>query len=568
MPAAPRLPEPFAMARAIPPRLDRIATGRLPWLLVLLLLLPVCALADAGCAFEPEAYEVLDADGSVARTSTGQLTLPPRLRPTTSTVRFELPPTASQCWLLIDRVSLYGLTVNVEGLTPVAFDFFRPQANDRFAGSGYALPLPPHGESRSVLLTVTQLGVMSTRAMRVDIDTLLANERRISALHTLTLLAPLLMAVLVGLFWMRLRDRALAAYMGLLASLVLITASLDGTLYFFALSAPLAAMRSMAHILLLSLFGLAIAMFYREFLGPLDRSGQRTFNVLAGVFALTGVSSLLGIPVYSAIIQHLTTFSLMVAVPMLLWQGIRSYRAGRPLAGYFLVGWSIPLLVIPLRILAEYGVIEWSFPIRYAPRFAFMLEAAVFALGLADRMLRVRIERDRAEQERLRSERALAGYRQLAEADALTGLASRRALESALREWDIAATPGSALFIDIDLFKQLNDVHGHAVGDEVLRAVAAALRDRLPAGSHIARYGGEELVALLPGMEVTAAFERAERVRSEVASTIRAPDGTPVTVSAGVAQRAAQEPMAATLSRADAAMYRAKAAGRNRVVLG
>ncbi len=72
----------------------------------------------------------------------------------------------------------------------------------------------------------------------------------------------------------------------------------------------------MAHIFLLSLFGFAISVFYSEFLAPLDRSGQRRLLALAGAFALAGVSSLLGIPVCSASIQHVTPFSLLIAVPL------------------------------------------------------------------------------------------------------------------------------------------------------------------------------------------------------------------------------------------------------------
>ncbi len=528
----------------------------------------VSAADDRACTFMPDAFEVRSGDAVEFAPLGERLTLPPRLRPTTSEVRFTLPPIDAACWLLVDRVSLYGMTVEVEGLTPHRFDFFRPGAADRVAASGYALALPAHAEPRRVHLEITQLGVLSTDVRRVSEAELMAMERRIGGLHALSLLAPLIMAVLMGLFWLRLRDRALAAYVGLLGSLILVTASLDGTLYFLAPGALFAGLKSMAHIFLLSLFGFAVALFYREFLAPLDASGERTFRLLAGAFAFTGISSLLGIPVYSAIIQHVTTFSLLVAVPLLLWQGLRSLRAGHPSAVYFLVGWSLPLLVIPLRLMAEYGLVEWNFWLRYAPRFGFMAEAMVFALGLADRVLRVRLERDRAEQARLRSDRALAGYRQLVEKDALTGLASRRALESTLREWDVDGIAGAALFIDIDRFKQLNDTLGHAAGDEVLRGVSAALHDCLPADAHVARYGGEELVALLPGLDVTAAFERGERVRREVSTRVGAADGRPVSVSIGVAQRAPAEPMAATLARADAAMYRAKAAGRDRVVLG
>ncbi|MGQ0798868.1 MAG: sensor domain-containing diguanylate cyclase [Pseudomarimonas sp.] len=534
------------------------------------LLLPIAlsastAQAADSCEFIPTQYSVrAEADAGFEPLG-DHLSLPPRLRPTRSEVRFTLPPVDRECVLLIDRVSLYALSVEVDQQPPVSFDFFRPGATDRFAAAGFTVMLDPHSEPRTVTLAITQLGVLSTQIQRTDIASLLALERRISAMHALSIIAPLMMAVLVGLFWLRLRDRALAAYVGMLAGLVLVTASIDGTLYFFPLGELFAGLRSMAHILLLSVFGLAVCVFFREFLAPLDRSGQRTFLALATAFTFTGVSSLLGIPIYNAIIQHLTTFSLIVATPLLIWQGIRSYRAGHPSAIYFLIGWTLPLGAIPLRLMAEYGVIDWNFWIRYAPRTGFLIEAMVFALGLTDRILRVRIERDRAEQARVRTERSLISYRQLAEADSLTGLASRRALETELGRWDAEAINGACLFIDLDRFKDFNDRFGHAQGDEALRSVATRLLELMPTDAQLARYGGEEIVALLPAMSLDSARELAERARALVETSVAGPDHCTVTVSIGAAERRAQEPMAQTLAGADAALYRAKSAGRNRV---
>jgi len=534
-------------------------------LLLLMALSAGPAQAADSCEFTPAHYSVRSGAEAAFEPLGDHLSLPPRLRPTRSEVRFTLPPVDRECVLLIDRVSLYALTVKVDQQPTVSFDFFRPGATDRFAAAGFTVMLEPHSEARTVTLAITQLGVLSTQIQRIDIASLLALERRISAMHALSIIAPLMMAVLVGLFWLRLRDRALAAYVGMLAGLVLITASIDGTLYFFPIGGLFAGLRSMAHILLLSLFGLAVCVFFREFLAPLDRSGERTFRGLAAAFAFTGVSSLLGIPVYNAIIQHVTTFSLILATPLLIWQGTRSYRARHPSAIYFLIGWTLPLGAIPLRLMAEYGVIDWNFWIRYSPRLGFLIEAMVFALGLTDRILRVRIERDRAEQARARTERSLISYRQLAEADSLTGLASRRALETELGRWDAEAISGACLFIDLDRFKDFNDRFGHAQGDEALRSVAKRLLELMPSDAQLARYGGEEIVALLPNLTLDGARELAECARSLVEGSVAGPDHNPVTVSIGVAERRPQEPMAKTLAGADAALYRAKAAGRNRV---
>ncbi|MBS0211604.1 MAG: GGDEF domain-containing protein [Proteobacteria bacterium] len=156
---------------------------------------------------------------------------------------------------------------------------------------------------------------------------------------------------------------------------------------------------------------------------------------------------------------------------------------------------------------------------------------------------------------------------ELATEDSLTGVANRRALESALkREWQRCMdlrTPIGLLMIDVDHFKQFNDRHGHQAGDEVLRAVAARLSAGLqPQRELLARYGGEEFCLLLPGMTTVEAAARAERLRVSFEA-----EGSPVTISIGVAARVPRgdDHPDALLRTADECLYAAKRAGRNRV---
>ena len=124
--------------------------------------------------------------------------------------------------------------------------------------------------------------------------------------------------------------------------------------------------------------------------------------------------------------------------------------------------------------------------------------------------------------------------------------------------------------IDVDHFKRINDTLSHAVGDLVLRQVAATLQSRLRSGDLLARYGGEEFVVVFRGATLDAAIGACERLRaglterdwSSIAPNLR------VTASLGVAQWTAAEPASELLKRADAALYRAKQAGRNRVESG
>jgi diguanylate cyclase (GGDEF)-like protein len=122
--------------------------------------------------------------------------------------------------------------------------------------------------------------------------------------------------------------------------------------------------------------------------------------------------------------------------------------------------------------------------------------------------------------------------------------------------------------IDIDKFKDLNDAHGHATGDEVLRAVGGAIVSAVREDDVPARYGGEEFVVLLRNPSPEVALEVGERVRVSVATLDLARLGVrAVSVSVGVAVASqADQPIADVIAQADRALYRAKRAGRDRVV--
>jgi diguanylate cyclase len=159
--------------------------------------------------------------------------------------------------------------------------------------------------------------------------------------------------------------------------------------------------------------------------------------------------------------------------------------------------------------------------------------------------------------------------------DALTGLANRRSLEAFLRSAQIAAveraSPLSILMLDIDHFKKFNDSFGHQVGDQVLRLVARVLQESVRDCDLAARYGGEELLAVLPDADLDSCIDIAERVRRRVADarlTRRATGEaiSSVTVSIGTAQFRSSEAPEALIERCDRALYEAKRAGRNRTV--
>jgi diguanylate cyclase (GGDEF)-like protein len=153
----------------------------------------------------------------------------------------------------------------------------------------------------------------------------------------------------------------------------------------------------------------------------------------------------------------------------------------------------------------------------------------------------------------------------LAHTDPLTGLPNRRALQARLETAAHVGKVFSVVMLDVDFFKQINDARGHAFGDEVLREIAFTLVNHVPNHSSVARWGGEEFLILLPGLNA----EHAKHCAAQLCQAVmRAhPGGVEITLSAGVAQWKTGDSMKALLERADEALYRVKATGRNRATL-
>jgi diguanylate cyclase len=188
-----------------------------------------------------------------------------------------------------------------------------------------------------------------------------------------------------------------------------------------------------------------------------------------------------------------------------------------------------------------------------------------------------------AEQQLRRTSEELEALRgRLAEAsrtanmDALTGLPNRRALDVRLREaFDAARKAGTAFSLaicDIDHFKKVNDTHGHPVGDEVIKAVAAALSKVGSGNLFVARYGGEEFVTLFEGVEPCEAATQLDAIRKAMAAkqfAIRATGAMlrDISFSGGVCGIRGRRDPSAMLKAADKALYRAKEEGRNRICI-
>jgi len=160
---------------------------------------------------------------------------------------------------------------------------------------------------------------------------------------------------------------------------------------------------------------------------------------------------------------------------------------------------------------------------------------------------------------------------ELRRVDALTGLFGRghwqEQAEAALRRHHASNEPACMLMLDIDHFKEINDAHGHTVGDEVIRALAHVVRGNVRAGDCAGRYGGDEFAIVLPGMLAKDALAIAHRIREQTEGVrLRSLPGVRITSSIGVAPADHRHSnLRAWIDAADAALYAAKNGGRNRV---
>ena len=233
---------------------------------------------------------------------------------------------------------------------------------------------------------------------------------------------------------------------------------------------------------------------------------------------------------------------------------------------------------IGLYAMAAFSVAVVVSPRFYGTTFDVMdgAYAAMILIVLAGCMvvnLRVQQMRQRLDRQREALAEALAENRALAMRDELTGLYNRRAMVelSQLECRRRRRGQGTLLFamIDVDHFKRVNDHHGHAMGDHVLRVFADALRANVRETDVLARWGGDEFLLLLSDIEPRSAQTLLERTREAIAAlpVPNAPPGLRLSMSAGLALHLPHSSPQETLERADQALYAAKDQGRNRVAL-
>lgn len=306
--------------------------------------------------------------------------------------------------------------------------------------------------------------------------------------------------------------------------------------------------------LLLGATGAAALVFARSFFeervfaGWLGRYSTVVASLMFGIGLLFFLTAPFGVQLADAAVTC-SFVGLATVVAPTLW---RAWRLRSNYLWLFALGWGAPILTAVARTLVNLHLLPWSFWIDNSTILAMMVEAITSALAVAYRIKLLRDERDQAIEREVMT-------RRLADTDPLTGLLNRRAfLHQAIgREGEQLL-----LIIDLDHFKRVNDTLGHDGGDEVLRVFARMLRTSVPQGTLVARIGGEEFAILAPTEQPVEPEAVLARLRQ-----MRMPFDIKVTASIGTCRGtlASEVEWKALYRIADAALFDAKSAGRDRV---
>lgn len=237
-----------------------------------------------------------------------------------------------------------------------------------------------------------------------------------------------------------------------------------------------------------------------------------------------------------------------------------------------LAGAGVALLLLGPKFQPESSFLTVLLCVPFLLSYPLVLGVVMYRLSieLSRRKDELALEKRRADEANLTKTRVLA---ELASRDELTGLFNRRHMSDLLAQQRLACQRSGDGFavalVDLDHFKRINDTHGHAVGDSVLRAFAEQAGAAMRGTDNVGRWGGEEFIIIYPGSTARDAAQGADRLRERVAATVVAtPGGEPLTftVSIGLTEHRPPESVHALVERADRAMYQAKSQGRNRVV--
>jgi diguanylate cyclase (GGDEF)-like protein len=356
----------------------------------------------------------------------------------------------------------------------------------------------------------------------------------------------IMLLVWSGLVFVAVRDNAFLAYFAYVAAFGLYMGVNTGFAFQFLWpTSPRWANTSLLVLLNISL--ITALQFSTTILRSRDYTPRLFF--VARLLQLAAAIALALVPVlaYSVLVKPVT-FLILTSVIFLITLGVVSLLAGSRPARFFVIAWSAFLAGSIIFLLKNFGLVPHTFLTQHSWQVGSLLEMILLSMTLSSRMSELQ---------------------QQSRTDALTLLGNRRLFNDKLPAEFIAARqsgqPLSLLVLDIDHFKQYNDRHGHAQGDEAIKLLGVALRKYARKPFVACRYGGEEFCVILPATDSAAAAMVAERLRAAVQSSLEGNQA--ITISVGYASMTNNEFESPEkfFEAADAALYAAKEAGRNRV---
>jgi len=364
------------------------------------------------------------------------------------------------------------------------------------------------------------------------------------------------------LIWFVLSDRVFLLYTALFSMQCLYIVFLSGQGFEWPLLSHAASFNSYAWNVPIALSGTAAALFVRE-MADIRVFSPRAYHAFGWFAVAFLVLTFANLAKPFGLENAVNTFGnvlFLVSAIFTLWICFRAWRHGSRAAGWFLLAWALLEafnIATTIQLIMSDG--ETGDALLYSGLPLSMVAAAVLtALGVADRLRGQRIALTEAERR--------------AQTDPLTGVLNRRSLierlEAACARARTRGLPIALLFIDLDHFKEINDTFGHPAGDACLHAIVGPIQAELRNSDVIGRYGGEEFVVILSSADAGAARPIAERILRRVADVRVTGYGEPIslTCSIGIATSDMLGVWGQHLiARADAAVYVAKRAGRNRV---
>ena len=431
-----------------------------------------------------------------------------------------------------------------------------PGAKQLIPGIGFAtrLLIPP-GRSELYLRAASPDPLVLPIEV-LDVDVFDARQHEYRFVYGLIYGFLLSMIVYNSMLYIGLRDRSYLHYSLYLALFGLLNMTYTG--HGFAWFWPdNPSFQNHCILLMMVMFGCSGLAFTSSFLS-LERYAPKSLRLLQALCILALASQAFSLLFNAQAAETLAAFvfALVASLGMLLL-GILALKHRHVAGHYYLAAMFFGMLGTLITTLTVWGLLPFTGWNYGAIKIGIILQAILLALGLS---FKVRQQ----QKSRLQAER-------MAERDPLTGLHNRRGFnEQAAAIWSTAVRnqrPLSLIMLDLDHFKTINDLHGHATGDKALKLTADMLAQNCRGGDVLGRWGGEEFLLLLPETGISEAQALAERLRMEIQTLGLAESHMKLALSAsfGVIERSSQGQLEQLINQADRLLYVAKHSGRNRV---